>query len=41
MCFRCHEMGHYARQCSLKKVKGMKQVSVRTVAGVDEDPSLV
>jgi len=27
MCFRCHEMGHYAGQCPLKKKgKGVKQV---------------
>jgi hypothetical protein len=39
MCFRCHEMGHYASECPLKKGKGMKYVAVGTIAGVGEDHS--
>lgn len=36
MCFRCHEMGHYASQCPKKKGKA-RQVAAGTVASVDED----
>ena len=37
MCFRCHGMGHYVRQCPLNKNgKGEKQVATKTVEGAEQ-----
>jgi hypothetical protein len=39
-CFRCHQLGHYAKQCLKKTGKAkQKQVVARTIAGVDESSS--
>jgi hypothetical protein len=36
MCFQYDEMGHYTRQSPLNKGKGVRQIVIGTVSGVED-----